>query len=108
MDWLILLAAGLMEVGWAICLGYTDGFKKFWPSALTTVLLIGSVYLLNLAMRTIPLGTAYAVWTGIGVIGTVLMGILILEEKVNPVRLIFVAIVMLGIIGLKFTSEAKA
>ena len=104
MDWLWLLLAGLLEVGWAIGLGYTDNFRKLGPTLLTLVVMVGSVYCLALAVRTIPLGTAYCIWTGIGAVGTVVLSIFLFNESANPVRFIFIAIIILGIVGLKVTG----
>lgn len=107
MDWLILLVAGLMEIGWAIGLRYTDGYTKFWPSAATAVALVASMALLSFALRTIPVGTGYAVWTGVGAVGVAVIGMLMLGEPRNPLRIACILLIVLGIIGLKFFGDAK-
>lgn len=104
MAWVILFIAGLFEVAWAIGLKYTDGFSKLWPSVGTAAAMLISVVLLGLAMRTLPVGTAYAVWTGIGAVGTVLLGIALFGEPANAARLICVGLIVAGILGLKLTS----
>jgi len=105
MHWFYLLSAGLLEIGWAIGLKYTEGFTKLWPSVLTVIGMIGSVLLLALAVQKIPLGTAYAIWTGIGALGAVAMGIVLFGESAGGPRLLFAAIILLGILGLKMTAE---
>ncbi|MDD2536539.1 MAG: quaternary ammonium compound efflux SMR transporter SugE [Macromonas bipunctata] len=104
MPWLMLLVAGLFEVGWAIGLKYTEGFTRFWPSVGTLVAMVASVGLLGLALRTLPVGTAYAVWTGIGAVGTVVFGIVLLGEPVSVARLVCVGLIVAGIVGLKLTA----
>lgn len=104
MPWLILLVAGLFEIGWAIGLKYTEGFTRFWPSVGTLVAMVASVGLLGLALRTLPVGTAYAVWTGIGAVGTVVFGIVLLGEPVSVARLVCVGLIVAGIVGLKLTA----
>jgi len=104
MDWTLLLLAGLLEVGWAVGLKYVDGFTRLWPTIFTVVTLAASMVCLALAVRTIPIGTGYAVWTGIGAAGTAILGIVLFNESAAGPRLLFVAIVLLGIIGLKVTS----
>src|SRR5690606_17033515 len=104
MAWFYLLLAGLMEVGWAIGLKYTDGFTRFWPSLLTSVAMIASMIFLALALRTLPMGTAYAIWTGIGTIGTVAFGILLFNEPSDVLRLACIGLILAAIIGLKFVS----
>lgn len=104
MPWLILLVAGLFEVGWAIGLKYTEGFTRFWPSVGTLVAMVASVGLLGLALRTLPVGTAYAVWTGIGAVGTVVCGIVLLGEPATVARLACVGLIVAGIVGLKLTA----
>jgi quaternary ammonium compound-resistance protein SugE len=101
MAWIYLLVAGVFEVGWAVGLKYTDGFTRLWPSVFTGIAMVSSMGLLALAVRTLPLGTAYAVWTGIGTVGTVVFGILVLREPATAVRLLCVALIIAGIIGLK-------
>jgi quaternary ammonium compound-resistance protein SugE len=104
MTWVILFVAGLFEIGWAIGLKYTEGFTRFWPSVGTAVSMLLSVVLLGLAMRSLPVGTAYAVWTGIGAVGTVLLGIALFNEPATAARLLCVCLIVGGIIGLKMTS----
>jgi quaternary ammonium compound-resistance protein SugE len=106
MDWLILAIAGLFEVGWAIGLKYTDGFTRMWPTIGTLLAMIVSVWLLGVAMRSLPVGTAYAVWVGIGAVGTVALGILLFGESANPARLASVALIIAGIVGLKLSTPA--
>lgn len=104
MAWIYLVAAGLLESGWAIGLKYTDGFSRPVPSILTGLAIAASMFLLSLAARTIPIGTAYAVWVGIGAVGAVLLGILLFDEPRDFARLIFVALLVVSIAGLKITS----
>ena len=101
MSWIVLLVAGLLEIVWAVGLKYTDGFTKLVPTTITVGAMIFSVALLGLAVRTLPLGTAYAVWTGIGTVGTVIFGIVMLGEPANIVRLGCIALIVIGIVGLK-------
>ncbi|MDP9962725.1 quaternary ammonium compound-resistance protein SugE [Variovorax paradoxus] len=104
MAWIVLLVAGLLEMGWAIGLKYTEGFTRFWPSVGTAISMVLSVVLLGWAMRSLPVGTAYAVWTGIGAVGTVILGILLFQEPANAARLICVGLIVAGILGLKLTN----
>lgn len=104
MTWLILLIAGLFEVAWAIGLKYTEGFTRFWPTVGTGISMVVSVVLLGIAMRTLPVGTAYAVWTGIGAVGTVLLGIALFNEPANTARVVCVGLIVGGIIGLKLSA----
>lgn len=104
MSWVLLFVAGLLEVVWAIGLKYTEGFTRLWPSVGTLAAMIGSVLLLGLAMRTLPVGTAYAVWTGIGAVGTVILGIVLFAEPATAARLACVGLIVAGIAGLKLTS----
>ena len=104
MPWLILLVAGLLEVVWAVGLKYTEGFTKLVPSAITLVAMAASVLLLGLAMRHLPLGTAYAVWTGIGTVGTAIVGMLLLGEPAGALRLACIGLIVLGIVGLKLVT----
>jgi len=106
MDWIILVLAGLFETGWAIGLKYTDGFTRLWPTVWTGLAMIISLWLLGIALKTLPVGTAYSVWVGVGAVGTVILGIALLEEPANAARLISVALIILGIIGLKFATPA--
>ena len=104
MPWVILVLAGLFEVAWAIGLKYTDGFSKLVPSALTVAAMIASVVLLGLAMKQLPVGTAYAVWTGIGTVGTVILGIALMGDPATPLRLVCLSLIVLGISGLKLAA----
>ena len=104
MAWGILFIAGLMEVGWAIGLKYTDGFTRLLPSVLTLISMTASVVLLGLALKTLPVGTAYAVWTGIGTVGTALLGIWLLGEPATAIRLACIGLIVAGIIGLKLVT----
>ena len=106
MPCILLFIAGLLEVGWAIGLKYTEGFTRLWPSVGTLAAMTLSVVLLGLAMRTLPVGTAYAVWTGIGAVGTVILGIVLFAEPATAARLGCVGLIVAGIIGLKLTSAA--
>lgn len=101
MAWIFLSLAGLLEIGWAVGLKYTDGFTRPLPSGLTLLAMLGSLWLLSLALRTIPLGTAYAVWTGIGAAGTALLGILLLAEPATAMRLVCIGLIVAGSVGLK-------
>lgn len=105
MAWFYLLVAGIFEIGWAIGMKYTHGFTRFWPVVFTLASMILSVYLLSLATKTIPLGTAYAVWTGIGIAGTSILGIIIFSEPVEVLRVVFIAMILIAIIGLKMLSN---
>jgi len=106
MPWLVLIVAGLLEVGWAVGLKYTDGLTRFWPTVATAVALLASVGLLAVAVRDLPLGTAYAVWTGIGTVGTVIVGIVLFGESTAALRLVCVAAIVSGIVGLKLVSSS--
>ena len=101
MPWILLFIAGLFEVAWAIGLKYTDGFTKPLPTALTIAAMVASVALLGLAMKSLPVGTAYAVWTGIGSVGTAILGIVLLGDSAAPLRLVCLALIAAGIVGLK-------
>ncbi len=103
-SWLVLIIAGLFEVGWAIGLKYTEGFSRFWPSLGTILAMVISVGLLGLAMKQLPVGTAYAVWVGVGAVGTVILGIVLLGDSANSGRLISVGFIIAGIIGLKLAN----
>ena len=102
--WLLLTAAGLFEVGWAVGLKYTDGFTRLWPTVGTAAALALSMGLLGLALRALPLGIAYAVWTGIGTVGTAVLGIALFREPASAGRLLSIALILAGIIGLKLLS----
>jgi quaternary ammonium compound-resistance protein SugE len=106
MPWIILVLAGLFEVGWAIGLKYTDGFTRFWPTLGTVTAMIISVGLLGLAMKSLPVGTSYAVWVGVGTVGTAVLGILLLDEPANAVRLVSLGFIVAGIVGLKLATPA--
>jgi quaternary ammonium compound-resistance protein SugE len=104
MAWIILLVAGLFEVGWAIGLKYTDGFTRLWPTVATAASMFVSVTLLGIAVKTLPVGSAYAVWVGVGAVGTVLLGILLFDEPLNAARMISVALIVAGIVGVKLAT----
>lgn len=104
MPWIILVVAGLLEIGWAIGLKYTNGFTRIGPTIATVAAMVVSLALLGLAIKTLPVGTAYAVWTGIGTVGTVLLGILLFGEPAELLRLCFMAMIVAGIVGLKFIT----
>jgi quaternary ammonium compound-resistance protein SugE len=104
MSWIILFFAGLFEVGWAVGLKYTDGFSRPLPTALTIAAMAISLGLLGLAMKELPLGTAYAIWTGVGAVGTVIAGIILFGESMTLVRLASVALIVAGLIGLKVSA----
>lgn len=99
--WIYLLLAALFEVGWAVGLKYTDGFTRPLPSVLTGASMVASMALLGYAVRSLPLGTAYAVWTGIGIVGTVLLGTMLLGEPMSALRAVCIAMILLGVVGLK-------
>ncbi|MCY4756389.1 quaternary ammonium compound efflux SMR transporter SugE [Pelomonas aquatica] len=104
MAWMLLIIAGLCEVGWAIGLKYTEGFTRLWPSVGTVLAMIVSLWLLGLAMKTLPVGTAYGVWVGVGAVGTVVLGIVLLGEPATVARLVSVGLIVAGIVGLKLSS----
>lgn len=106
MAWFILVLAGLTEVGWAIGLKYTEGFTRLWPTLGTVAAMIVSILLLGLALKTLPVGTAYAVWTGIGTVGTAILGIILLGESAAVLRLVCIGLIVAGIVGLKLASPA--
>jgi quaternary ammonium compound-resistance protein SugE len=105
MAWIVLVIAGVLEIGWAIGLKYSDGFSRLWPSVATIGAMVVSLLLLGLAVRTLPVGTAYAVWTGIGTVGTVLLGMALFGEPATPLRMAFIAMIIAGIIGLKLVTD---
>jgi quaternary ammonium compound-resistance protein SugE len=107
MPWVILVLAGLLETAWAVGLKYTDGFTRPVPTALTGVALIASVWLLALSVRTLPLGTAYAVWTGIGAVGTVIVGIWRFGESASFWRLACIGLIVVGLVGLRFAPDSR-
>lgn len=104
MAWIILLLAGLLEIAWAIGLKYTEGFTRLWPSLWTIGALTASFLLLGLAMKTLPVGTAYSVWVGIGAAGTVILGIWLFNEPVDALRVVSVGFILAGVIGLKLAT----
>jgi quaternary ammonium compound-resistance protein SugE len=106
MSWAYLVIAGLLEVGWAVGLKYTAGFTRLWPSVFTLATMAGSVGMLGLALRALPLGTAYAVWTGIGTVGTAVFGMVMLNEPAGALRLLSIGLIVAGIAGLKLLSPA--
>jgi quaternary ammonium compound-resistance protein SugE len=108
MPWLILTIAGLLEVTWAIGLKYTEGFTRLWPSVITVVALVASVYLLAIAAKSIPIGTAYAVWTGIGALGAAILGIVIFKEPAAALRVFFLCTLLGSIVGLKLTASVQS
>lgn len=105
MAWVYLVIAGVMEVAWATAMKYSEGFTKLWPSVATIVLMLASFGLLSQAMKSLPLGTAYGVWTGIGAVGTVLVGLIFLGEPRDLVRVLCIVLILSGIVGLKLTSK---
>ena len=105
MAWLILVIAGLFEVGWAIGLKYTDGFTRLWPTVGTILATVISIGLLGIAMKSLPVGTSYAVWVGVGAVGTAFFGIMLFDEPVNMARLVSLALIVAGIIGLKLSMH---
>ncbi len=105
MAWIQLIIAGALEILWAISLKYTDGFSKLWPSVLTISGMIASFYFLAQALKTIPVGTGYAIWTGIGAAGTAILGIILFSEPASWPRLLCIGMIVTGIIGLKLTSS---
>lgn len=104
MPWILLALAGLFEIGWAVGLKYTDGFTRFVPTVLTAGSMLVSIVLLGLAVKTLPMGTAYAIWTGIGTVGTVILGIVLFAEPATALRLGCIALIITGILGLKFVA----
>lgn len=106
MAWVILVIAGLLEVCWAIGLKYTEGFTRLWPTVGTVLAMVLSIWLLGIAMKSLPVGTAYSVWVGVGAVGTVILGIVLFGEPANAARVISVALIIAGIIGLKLATPA--
>ena len=105
MNWTLLFLAGLFEVGWAIGLKYTEGFTRLWPSVWTVLAMMASFWLLALAMKQLPVGTAYAVWVGVGAAGTVILGIVLFNEPLNTGRMISIGLIVAGIVGLRLASH---
>jgi len=108
MTWFILFVAGLLEIAWAVGLKYTEGFTRLWPTVATIVALVASMSFLGIALRTLPLGTAYAIWTGIGSVGTAILGIVLFREPATVLRLVCIGLIVAGIIGLKLASGSQA
>lgn len=106
MPWIWLIIAGVLEVVWAVGLKYTEGFSKLWPSVVTVLLLLASFWCLAQAVKGLPLGTSYAIWTGIGAVGTAIAGILLFKEPATVARLVCIGLIVAGIVGLKFTTSA--
>jgi len=104
MNWIILIVAGLFEVGWAIGLKYTEAFTRLWPTVWTIIAMIVSLALLGIAMKGLPVGTAYSIWVGVAAVGTVILGIVLLGESASLTRMISVALIIAGIIGLKLST----
>ncbi|HTC99263.1 MAG TPA: quaternary ammonium compound efflux SMR transporter SugE [Bradyrhizobium sp.] len=102
--WLALLGAGLLEVGWALGLKYSDGLTRFWPTAATVIAILLSFALMAWALRSLPFGTAYAVWTGIGAVGSIIVGMMLFSESADPVRIICLTLIVAGMVGLKLNS----
>ncbi len=105
MSWILLVVAGLLEIVWAVGLSYTNGFTRLVPSLVTATGLVASMVLLALALRSLPVGTGYAVWVGIGVVGTAIVGMVALGEPVSPLRIVCLALIVAGIVGLKLSSH---
>jgi quaternary ammonium compound-resistance protein SugE len=106
MHWVLLFIAGLLEIVWAVGMKYTEGFTRFWPSVVTVLAMILSLGLLAIAMKSLPVGTAYAVWVGVGAVGTAVVGILVLGEPANAARLVSLTLILAGIVGLKLATPA--
>ena len=105
MAWGILVVAGILEMGWAVGLKYTEGFTRLWPTVFTVLSMIVSIGLLGLAVRTLPIGTAYAVWTRIGTLGTAILGVVLFREPATVARMVSITLIVAGIIGVKLSSE---
>jgi len=106
MNWFILFVAGLLEIAWAVGLKYTDGFTRLWPSVWTVAAIVASMLLLSFALRTLPVGTAYAIWVGIGAVGTAIAGIVLFGESVSAVKIVSIVLLLAGMAGLKLGSAA--
>lgn len=104
MSWIYLIVAGILEIGWAMGLKYTEGWTKLYPSLITAMLMIASFYFLSMALKTLPIGTAYAIWTGIGAVGTALLGMFVFGEPRDFTRILCILLIVAGIAGLKLTS----
>ena len=105
MSWFILFIAGLFEVVWAVGIKYTEGWTKLWPAVFTVLAMIASFYLLSVALKTIPMGTAYAVWTGVGIIGTAIFGIIYFKEPTDILRMVCILLIISGIVGLRVLAK---
>jgi quaternary ammonium compound-resistance protein SugE len=105
MSWIHLVIAGVLEIAWAIGLKYTEGWTRLWPSVITGLLMIASFYFLSLAVKTLPIGTAYAVWTGIGTVGAAVLGMILFDEPRDAIRVACIFLIIAGIAGLKLTSS---
>ena len=106
MNWFILVIAGLFEIGWAVGLKYSDGFTRVWPTIGTVFSMIISLALLGVAMKSLPVGTAYAIWVGVGAVGTAILGIVLLGESANPLRLLSLGLIVAGLVGLKLATPS--
>src|SRR5262244_77719 len=106
MNWVLLVIAGLFETGWAIGLKYTEGFTRLWPSVWTALSMAISVWLLGVAVQSLPVGTAYSVWVGVGAVGAVILGVVLLGEPANPMRMVSVGLIVAGIVSLKLATPA--
>jgi len=104
MSWIILVLAGLFEIGWAIGLKYSEGFTRLWPSVATVAAMAVSLGLLGIAMKSLPVGTAYAVWVGVGAVGTVVLGIVLFDEPASALRIVSVLLIIAGLLGLKLAT----
>ncbi len=102
--WFALLAAGLLEIGWALCLKYSDGLTRFWPTAATVLTIVLSFALMAVALKSLPFGAAYAVWTGIGAAGSIIVGMLLFSESADPIRILCLTLIVAGMVGLKLNS----
>lgn len=107
MAWFLLFIAGIFEIVWAIGLKYSEGFSKFWPSVFTLVAMAISIYFLSLAIKTLPIGIAYSIWTGIGAIGTVILGILLFDESKESIKIFFIMLIVIGIVGLRIFGQSQ-
>jgi quaternary ammonium compound-resistance protein SugE len=105
MPWFILFIAGLFEVVWAVGIKYTEGWTRFWPAVITILAMVASFYFLSMALKSIPMGTAYAVWTGIGTIGTVIYGIVYFKEPTDVLRIVCILLIICGIVGLRMLAK---
>jgi len=106
MNWVVLVIAGLFEIGWAVGLKYTEGFTRLWPSVATGAAMLISLGLLGIAMKSLPLGTAYAVWVGVGMVGTAIVGMIVFKEPATVLRVVSLALIVAGVVGLKVATPA--